>query len=579
MPVLHLKGTALCGLLSVVLLVRPATAELKLEAAGASGDLLQNLRTRLALAAEPCDAPRWRVRRLFGATEQDLDPALRAFGYYRARVTKSLDFSSECWQARVTVDLGQRVAIRDRSIEISGEARDDPALAGLLAGLPLSPGAPLSHADYESIKDALRQFAAERGYLDFLFERQELRVYPDLGVADIRLAASSGSRYRLGQIHVSEQALDDDFVLRLAHVEQGAPYDVRTITDLDRRLTDSGYFSRVEVRPRRDQAEGRDIPIDIQLESAKRHAWRAGLGYSTDTGPRASLRYDNRYVTAHGHRFEGAMSLSPVQSGLAADYVIPGRDPRTESFSFGARLEHEDTESTLSDSATLTARHTVRRGDWNQNRFVEWLFERSEVGGDETTARLLMPGIALDTVDADDILRTRRGYRISLEARAAHEALLSTTSLLQFKASSKGVYRFGDAGRVTVRGDAGVTLGTAIGDLPASLRFFAGGDNSVRGYAYKSLGPHDDDGEPRGGKHLLTGSVEYEHPVVDEDWWLAGFVDAGNAFDNDEFEVRYGYGLGVRWYSPVGRVRLDLAFPDDTEDADWRIHFGLGVDL
>ena len=116
-------------------------------------------------------------------------------------------------------------------------------------------------------------------------------------------------------------------------------------------------------------------------------------------------------------------------------------------------------------------------------------------------------------------------------------------------------------------------------ELPASLRFFAGGDNSVRGYKYKSLGPTDSDGEPKGGHNLLTGSLEYEHPIRGEDWWAAAFVDAGNAYDTDDFTVKFGYGLGVRWYSPVGRLRLDVAVPDDTSDDEWRIHFGLGADL
>ena len=124
-----------------------------------------------------------------------------------------------------------------------------------------------------------------------------------------------------------------------------------------------------------------------------------------------------------------------------------------------------------------------------------------------------------------------------------------------------------------------MTLGGDFFDLPASLRFFAGGDNSVRGYAYKSLSPKDENGDAVGGRHLIAASLEYEHPVVGEDWWGAVFADAGNAFDTDQFQLKYAYGVGVRWYSPVGRLRVDLAFPSDTAEDSWRLHFGFGVDL
>lgn len=556
-----------------------AHGDVTIEAPGAEAALVENLRARLSLTGEPCDAPSWRVRREFSRAEKEFDPALRAFGYYRAEVSKKLETGPECWHARFDVELGRRVTIGKRSIVIRGEAAEDEQLASLLAVLPLAEGAPLNHGDYEAIKDRLRQFAAERGYLDFAFERHELRVNPDEGLAEIRIEADSGPRYRFGELHFNDQPLNEDFVRRLARVREGDPYEASALTAMDRTLSDSGYYRQVEVRPRRDEAEDDSVPIDVTLEAAPRHAWRAGLGFATDTGPRLSLGYDNRYLNDRGHRFESALSLSPVLSGLNADYVVPGAQPHRDSYSFGARVLHEDTDTALSDSVTLTARHTIKSKRWTQSRFIELLHEQSTVAGEETTSTLLMPGIGLDRTQADDLLRTRRGYRVSLNIRGAYDGLLSTATLLQFRANAKGIYRFGDAGRLTARADAGATLGAGIGELPASLRFFAGGDNSVRGYAYESLGPVDDSGDPVGGKHLLTGSLEYEHPVFGEDWWAATFVDAGNAFDTDQVEVRFGYGVGVRWYSPIGRVRLDLAFPDDTRDDSWRLHFGLGADL
>lgn len=560
--------------------VPAAFAQVTIDVPGADSTLQENLRTRLELAGEPCDAPGWRIRRLFSAVEEDLQPGLRAFGYYRAIIDKHLETADPtCWHTAVSVELGERTKIRNRLIEVDGEAKDDPAMKVLLANLPLPVGAPLNHGDYEAIKEKLQGLASQRGYFDFKFKRRQLRIYPDDAAADIELIADSGDRYHFGEITIGEQPLDRAFIDKLIRFKRGDPYEARKLTTLDRSLNDAGYFRRVEVRALFDQMRDGEVPVEIAFDTQKRHAWRFGIGYATDTGPRGTVRYDNRYVNDLGHQFKSELRLSPVESGLTSDYTIPGDDPLNETYSFGALLLHEDTDTTNSDSITLFARHQLKVGKWNQTRFLEWMYEDSTVGDDDTKSHLLMPGISMERIDADDPLRTNRGYRAFFEMRAAHENLLSSTTFIQLRTNLKGIYRFGDAGRFTGRIDAGATLGDSISDLPASLRFFAGGDNSVRGYEYKSLGPKNDDGDVIGGRHMLTGSIEYEHPVYNDDWWLAGFVDAGNAFDTDQFDVKVGYGVGVRWYSPVGRLRVDLAFPDDTSQDTWRLHIGLGTDL
>jgi translocation and assembly module TamA len=317
------------------------------------------------------------------------------------------------------------------------------------------------------------------------------------------------------------------------------------------------------------------------LESSPRHAWRAGVGYSTDTQWRISLGYDNRYLNPEGHRLESELRAGPVESGLKVDYLVPGADPHIDNYSVGARLLHEENDGRTSDSASLIGRHVQKGGPWTQTRFVELLHERSEVGDSVSWDTLVMPGIAFDRVHTDDLLLPEKGYRVNLELRGAHDDLLSTVTLLQFRAAVKGLYRFPGAGRLIARAQLGMTLGDEVTDLPVSLRFFAGGDKSVRGYAYESLGPVDNNGDVIGGRQLFTAGLEYEHPVRGDDWWLAGFVDVGNAFDDldKDVDLKRGYGVGVRWISPIGRIRLDVGFPEDDPSNEWRIHFALGTEL
>ncbi|MCB1831103.1 MAG: outer membrane protein assembly factor, partial [Gammaproteobacteria bacterium] len=212
--------------------------------------------------------------------------------------------------------------------------------------------------------------------------------------ADINIEGESGPRYRFGELRLSEQPLNEEFIRRLAKIREGDPYDARELTALNRNLSDAGYFQQVEVNPRRDEAENGEVPVDLLLEAAKRHAWRAGVGFATDTGPRMSLGYENRYVNRRGHRFESELRLSQIEPGLTADYIIPGEDPHRENYSLGARLLHEESDSVYSDSATLVAKQTLKSKNWTQTRFIELLYEQSEVGSDKVDATLLMPGIS-----------------------------------------------------------------------------------------------------------------------------------------------------------------------------------------
>ena len=588
------RASLLAGIAGLLLSV-PAAAVLNIAAPEAPAGLRASLAAHARLAGLACDAPGWRVRRLFDALDADLDPALRAFGYYQPQLSKALNPGRDdaeredadagdgvddagCWQASVNVLPGPRVRVVARRIEIRGEMATDPAWQTLAEQLPLPVGAPLNHADYETIKARLRELAQSRGYVAFRLTESRLRVDPAQQSADIVVVADSGPRYRFGALRVSETALDSDLIGRYFALSSGEPYDAAALLATDRALSDSGYFSRVELRARRDQAADGDIPVDIGLDMVPRHAWRAGAGYASDIGPRFQLGYHNRYINRRGHRFDAAIEASPVRRGLDLNYTVPGRNPLADSFVIGAQVVEENDDTVDSRRMALSGRRVTTFGPWTRTVGLELSRSEEQRADGSETLTLLMPGWRMTRVEADDLMRTRRGHRLDFEARAAHQGLLSSVSFLQLRAAAKLIHRFGDAGRMTVRGEAGVSWVADALDLPASVRFFAGGDNSVRGYDFRSLGPRDADDEPRGGKHLITASVEYEHPVSGEDWWAAAFVDTGNVFDQRPDALHTGYGVGLRWYSPVGRVRVDLAMP---QDGDGGLHFylGLGVDL
>jgi len=189
-----------------------------------------------------------------------------------------------------------------------------------------------------------------------------------------------------------------------------------------------------------------------------------------------------------------------------------------------------------------------------------------------------MPGVDWTKLVADDTLRPSAGHRLNFELRGAADSLGSDTSFVQTAVSAKWIWSLPNAARILVRGSLGTTWADNFNELPPSVRFFAGGDTSVRGYEYDSLGPLDADGEVVGGSSLAVASVEYEHPVV-PGWSVAAFVDSGNAFDGSDLDARTGVGVGFRWQSPLGPIRVDVAKPLDGDDRGARLHISFGPDL
>lgn len=561
-------------LLSQVVTAKP----LLLEITGAEGALLENLRQGLSLATEECDAPAWRVRRLLNRSDQELQQSARALGYYQLRVEeKSLQREGECWQARFRVSPGEVVRIGRLALRITGDAEQDEAFSRLLRQVPLQPGQPLNHAEYERLKQDLERLALERGYLEARFRTKELRVDPAAGTAEVRLDFDSGPRYRVSELNLQQSTYDPELLERYLTLREGDPYDSGKLNAMQRALTDSGYFERVSVRPDLSGATDGVIRIDVELEPRKSTAYRFGIGVATDTGPRLSAAYERRRLNRFGHRLGLSSQLSPADSSLKAEYLIPYNTPHTQQIGLEVAYRHQDTAAVLSDSYVIGLRELGMRGGWNEVRSLEWISEESDIDGRLVDATLLVPSITWSRTRADDRMRPKKGHRLNLNLRGAVSDLLSDTSFFQATAGFKWINRLG-SGRLLLRGQGGLTEAESFQRLPASYRYFAGGDQSVRGYEYRSLAPRDSSDRIEGGRYLLSGSIEYEHPIS-ADWSMAGFLDAGNAFDSLNTELRHSLGVGLRWRSPVGPVRLDLAFPNDTTEDDFRIHFSMGPDL
>ena len=560
----------------------PATAEdvpsPGLQIDGGTPDQRANIRNSLNLTAHPCDLPAFREPRLLRDSEARTREALRAIGFYDAELELRLEHAEDCWTLHVDIEPGPATTIGGVDIRITGEAADDLGFEPVRAQNAIRTGDVLRHDRYEDLRNRLTRIAADRGYFDADLHTRRIEVDRDTRTATIRLHMDSGERYLLGPVTIEQDFLRPEFVQRMVPFTEGEPYSSARIIALQRNLSDSGYFSGVRVRPRRENAADRQVPVTVELEPRPRHSYEAGLGYSTDVGPRIRLRHEHRYATRRGHRYQFEIEASPVRSGLGYNYEIPLRDPLRERLNLFTNYRTEETDSQQSDRFQIGANRVLQRsGGWQTTEGLRYEREDFTVGDQTDRTSLLIPSYRISRMEADDPMTPRRGYRFEATAQGAREELISTTSFAQLLASGKVIHGLG-RGRILARADAGVTDVDSVRELPSSLRFFAGGDASIRGYGYQKLGPRSADGEIIGGRHKLVGSIEFDYPVVGN-WSAAAFLDAGNAFDDfDDFDTVYGFGVGVRWRSPVGPIRVDLAHGPDSQD-DFRIHFSMGPDL
>ncbi len=577
------RGRRLWLLLSLFLAVLPAYADrVSVAIEGLAGADLDNARAFAHINAAATDKEKLsalQIRRLHKSASDEIRAALRPFGYYAARVEAKLEQVADGqWRATYRVDAGQPVRVRRLALALDGDGRDEPRLTTRLKQFPLTVGDRLQQGLYDSFKDDLLTEADALGYLDAQYTRHEIAIHPEQRAADIELTLDTGPHYRFGAVHFDEVDLKRHLLKRYVPFAPGDPYSNEKLLALAGALQDSGYFQNVEVVPMKADAENLRVPVTVRLVERKRNRYTVGAGYGTDTGPRIKLGWENRRINRAGHHVTANLQASSLLQSLSTSYQIPIRNPHTDRYELNAGVVNQSTDTSKSLLRQIGTARVVGRGEWRETLGISYQREDFKIAEIESSVLLLTSGNWTRT-RADHALRPRNGLRLSFTLRGAFAALLSDTNLVQGETLAKWVHSFDDRTRLLARGTLGATWASSFDAVPASLRYFAGGDQSLRGYGYEDIGPTNDAGEVVGGHNLLLGSLELERTLWGK-WGAAVFYDAGNAFDDFEVKPKQSAGFGVRWNSPVGPIRLDIAFPvhDSSKDL-FRLHFTMGPDL
>lgn len=472
---------------------------------------------------------------------------------------------------------------------------DRPELCRLLGHIrerfPLQLDDRLVHSRYESGKAAAQAAIEGSGFL---------RAQQQLGRVDVTLADDSavvrlhwqpGPRYRIGDTVFEGSQFPDEFMRRWIQHKPGDYYSSDELLKFQRRLIDADYFGFVSVSPQLRNVEGDVVPIVVQVAPAPRNVYTGGISVGTDSGFGVRGSMQRRWVNQRGHKANVEAELSQRLSAAAFNYEIlrPGENLR--SFNIGATHRRETTDSTESETTSVFAMENRQWRGWWRDLGVRALYGDYEIAKERNNSTLLFAEGRLTRRRANDDLFPTRGYSVTVEARAGSEALLSDTDFAQLRGEIRYIHPLGEKQRAYFRGTLGTTWVDDFNALPPTLRFFAGGDRTIRGYGYQAVGPEVtrcgfDAENPAycedfviGGKHLAVISAEFERDIA-RDWALATFVDTGNAFtDTSNFKTRTGVGMGVRWRSPVGLVRLDIGHGLDDAKNAVELHIVIGPDL
>lgn len=555
-----------------------ASAELTLN--GLDDDQERNARALIALDSASCAAPEWRIERLFEDADLQLRDALEALGYYKVEVEKSLDLEGDdCWRARFDISVGEPVVVRNVEIDIRGDAASEINIDRVMEGRRPVIGETLNHGSYESYKKLLLSRLSGAGYFNAKYLSNQVVVDEALEYADVEIIVDSGPRYFFGEVSFEGNVLNHDLLRGYAYFEQGEPYNGRDISRLHESLNGSGFFESVSIVAEPAADGSRVVPVKVTVTPAKPRVYSIGAGYATDLGLQGRLGYTNRRRNERGHQFDARLFVSEVESELTGVYRWPRGRPTAEWVEVFGGYQQKRTDTSRSDTGTLGVRFSRNRSDnWLETPYISFEGEDFRVADQIDSTRLLMPGITWASSRGRDLTRIESGRRLSIDVRGAYEGLLSDTTFGQVRATAKWITSPTEKIRLLARVDLGFTAKDDLQDLPATVRFFTGGDNSVRGYGYETIGPVDDMGEVTGGSNLTVLSLEADYVLYDS-WGIAAFVDTGSAYNGSNIDLQTGIGVGVRWYSPLGPIRVDIAHPLDDPTTDYRFHITLGTDL
>ena len=521
-----------------------------------------------------------RLKRLVDEAIRESREAAATEGYFSAHVQAQVDSSAEPWVVRLRVEPGERTRVKSVDIRFSGPVTSDgearPYLERARDNWTLRRGEPFRQAEWESAKrQAVRELAGFR-YAAASIAASEAHIDPETHSATLSLEIASGPAFRFGEMRITgTRRYDDALIANLAPVHPGDVYDREKLILFQRRLLETGYFASVQAEIDQQPNVADAAPLRVAVIEAPQHHVEGGISYNTDVGPRLEARYTNQDVLSSAWRFGSTLNLDQKIQNLQLDLNTPPRQGGIWDTLF-TRARKQDIQNDVTREIAIGVSHNYGASAAPSALIVSAHAEDERIGDVLTSnAHAVYFGARKGFRRTDALISPRQGYVLSAEVGGAPSALASQT-FLRGVASATLFFPLGRQDDLLLRGQAGAVRSAAREGIPSTFLFRTGGDQTVRGYSFQSIGV-EQAGAVVGGRRLVVGSIEYTRWVGDN-WGIATFFDAGNAWDTGvRTDFATGYGVGARFRTPIGPIRADLAYGQRV--SGFRVHFSVGFNF
>jgi translocation and assembly module TamA len=556
------------------------------------------------------------LRRLFDQGRDEIARLVATEGYYTPTIDAELTEDGDHWVAHYRIEPNAVTRVESVDLQFVGPVKDAPAdrppdVKALQDGWTLGAGDVFLQADWEANKRKLLQGFLIRTYPFATMTRSEATVDVRTSKAKLVVVIASGPAVRFGPLQVTGlQRYPNETVRNLDPMDLGELYSQQKLFDFQQKLASSGYFARTEVSVNTEADPGTDprspfvapkaadgetpatpatadapetplprevtLPVRVFVEENKSKQISVGLGVASNTGPHASLSYNIINFLGGAKQLRTNLAFDQLNQTVGADLVFP-TTPRGDRYSISSAITRTNVQNEITRGATVSGKRVW--GPETTERFssIDYTIENKTLSDvPETQAQVLGVTHGVTLRRTDNLLAPTTGYMVTAQAGAG---IRLTNGKPYGRVYGKGIryLPLGENNTIIGRVEIGAVAGGDTISLPSTLLFRAGGDGSVRGYGYQSLGVRQE-GAVVGGRYIATGSLEIDHWLAPRwpQWGVAAFVDAGNAGNQfANLSPVEGYGVGGRWRSPVGTLDLDVA--RGVQNGTIRLHFSLGV--
>jgi translocation and assembly module TamA len=525
-----------------------------------------------------------RLRQRAEADRPQMEQALRSRGYFDAEISVAIDTHGKPVRVLFGVSPGPLYRLHDVKIEVTPPT---PALKlPSLEKLKIAPGEPAVSQTILDAESTLLARILAQGHALAKFGQRQAIVNHETRVMDLTLVVEPGPVVRFGQVRIAGlKTVNESAVRRRLPWQAGEVITPKRVEAGRTALVDSQLFSSVKIDlGTTPGADGR-LPVTVNLLESKHRSIGAGVDYRTDEGPGGNVSWEDRNLFGNGERLQIALDGSAIGGHLSANFRKPDIWERDQALIAGSQLAYQNTDAFRSRSASanvglerqLAKGMTISAGPAFRAAKIH------DVNGDNDIFGLVSLPVIWRWDRSNNLLNPTRGGRLAVQNEPFTDVFGNDLTFNKTQVSYTHYFKVLDHPGVVLAGRTavGTLFGASRSEVPADLRFYAGGGGSVRGFKYQSAGRLDSDHNPLGGRSLLELSGEVRLRLT-ETIGAVAFVDAGSDFSStvpDMSEpLRVGAGPGLRYFSPIGPVRLDVGFPVNPRPSDdaFQVYVSLG---